>query len=121
MKTLRLFSLLIMATLLPACSMLAPPPTAPLPGEDPGPKPNAHAFVAAWANRNYGTRSAYWTPQQIIVGEPVAVAYNDPVQGRKVGWMIEIGPENRDLSNCIGFPSSRMIVNRGRVIWMESR
>jgi hypothetical protein len=121
MKTLRLLILLLVATLVPACSMLAPPPGPPLPGEDPGPKPNAHPFVAAWANHNYGSPGAYWTPQQIIVGEPVAVAYDDPVQGRKVGWMIEIGPENRALSNCIGFPTSRMIVNRGRVIWMESR
>jgi hypothetical protein len=117
-----LLTLLLLTALLPCCTLLEAPPSAPLPGEDVGPKPDAHAFVARWANENYASSwGPKWTPQELILADPVPVAYNEPLMGRKVGWLIEIGPENRALVNCIGFPTTQLIVNRDRVVSMVSR
>jgi len=117
MKTTRCILLLLITCAFSGClSMLAEPPSQPTAAEDVGPKPtNIEWIVANWGNRNYPARHAY-TAEEFSIPDPKPIVYNEPLLGRKVGWQVMIGPENRRLANDIGYAYTRLIIHGDRII-----
>ena len=126
MKNLRLLSLLLMAALLPGCAALVrTTPTTPLAADDCGPKPrHAGASIAAWANDHFRfLGSTPFTPEEFTFTEPVKVSLKMPLLlplGRKVGWLVLLGPENHRLTLATELPYTEMVLYHDQVIFTGS-
>ena len=115
MKTARCLLLLLITCVFSGClSMLEGPPSRPTAADDVGPKPtNVDWIVANWATRTTGSR---YTAEELSIPDPKPIVYNEPLLGRKVGWQVMIGPENRRLATEIGYSYTRLIIHGDRII-----
>ncbi|MEP6668880.1 MAG: hypothetical protein ABJF10_07000 [Chthoniobacter sp.] len=123
MKSLRANYLwiLIGSALLAACATVSD--TTPLlVTDDCGPKPtNTGEIVAAWFNAHYRyTPPNPVRPEEFSITEPKKVAISDFMMGRKVGWQIILGPENKMVKNFSDQKYTRLIINRGHIVSVTS-
>ena len=110
-----------MVALLAACGTVSD--TTPLlAGDDCGPKPtNSREIVAAWFNAHYRyTPPNPVRPDEFSISEPTRVATSDFMMGRKVGWQIILGPENKMVKNFTDLNYTRLIINYGRIVSVTS-
>jgi len=117
------FGLFVIAvsSLLPACVTVSD--TTPLLAtDDCGPKPtNPGEIVAAWFNAHYRyTPPNPVRPEEFSISEPTKVAIYDFMLGRKVGWQVILGPENKIVKNFTDLNYTRLIINHGRIVSVTS-
>ena len=122
MKRLLLFSLLLVACafLFPACTTSDTTPL--LATDDCGPRPdNYKEIVAAWFNAHYRyVPPNPIRPEEFSTTEPTKVATVDIMLGRKVGWQVILGPENKNVTNFTDLNYTRLIINHGRIVSVTS-
>jgi len=90
--------------------------------DDCGPKPSDYkAIAAAWFNTHYHyVPPNPIRPEELSVPEPTKVAALDDMVGRKVGWQVILGPENKNVTNFTDSKYTRLIINRGRIVSVSS-
>ena len=110
----------ILCMLLPACTTSDVTPL--LASDDCGPKPADYkAIAAAWLNTHYHyVPPNPIRPEELSVPEPVKAATLDEMLGRKAGWQVVLGPENKAVTNFTDSKYTRLIINRGRIVCVTS-
>ena len=90
--------------------------------DDCGPQPkDCKAIAAVWFNAHYHyVPPNPIRPEELAVAEPTRVATIDVMLGRKVGWQVILGPENKMVTNFTDAKYTRLIINRGRVVSVSS-
>ncbi|MDR3404021.1 MAG: hypothetical protein P4L99_16105 [Chthoniobacter sp.] len=113
--------ILIVSSLLAGC-VTTSDTTPLLPSDDCGPKPtNPGEIVAAWFNAHYRyTPPNPVKPEEFSFSEPTKVATADFMMGRKVGWQIILGPENKMVTNFTDLNYTRLIINHGQIVSVTS-
>ena len=112
--------IIVLAWLLAACATSDVTPL--LASDDCGPKPeNPKAIAAAWINAHCRyTPPNPIKPEELSAAEPTKVATIDVMHGRKVGWQIILGPENKAVRDYTDAKYTRMIINQDRIISVTS-
>jgi hypothetical protein len=121
---LRLTLALLLLGAFPGCiSMMEGPPSIPTAAENVGPKPrDPGAIIARWANAHYGfIPAAPFTPDEFVFADPKPISYLEIPFGRKVGWQVISGPENKRLQDQIELPYTRFIIHDGHIISIVSQ
>ncbi len=87
-----------------------------------GPRPQDPGKIAAdWFNSHYSyTPPTPIRPDQLSITAPTKVATRDFLIGRKVGWQIILGPENKLLTNFTELNYTRLIINRDSIVSVTS-
>ncbi len=118
---MRYLLVLVFGALLAGCVTLNDT-TALRPTDDCGPKPTNYREIAArWFNANYSfTPPTPVQPEEFSATEPTKVAASDVLLGRKVGWQIILGPENKIVTNFTNLNYTRLIINRGQIVSVTS-
>lgn len=114
------FFIVTLVALLSACATSDLTPL--LASDDCGPKPQDYkAIAAAWLNMHYHyVPPNPIRPEELSVPEPTKVATIDDMMGRKAGWQVILGPENKNVTNFTEASYTRLIINRGRVVCVTS-
>jgi hypothetical protein len=111
-----------MIVALPNCQMMIPP-AKPSATEDVGPKPvNAAAIIAHWANQRYKfIPSNPFTPGEMALSGPVPISYFEIPFGKKVGWQVISGPDNKRLQNEMELNYTQFVIHNGAIISVVSQ
>jgi hypothetical protein len=111
---------LALSALLSACASSDVTPL--LATDDCGPKPpNPGKIAADWFNSHYSyTPPTPIRPDELSITAPAKVATKDFLLGRKVGWQIILGPENKLLTNFTELNYTRLIINRDWIVSVTS-
>ena len=107
---------------LPNCQMMIPV-SKPSATDDVGPKPvNAAAIIAHWGNSRYKfIPNNPFTPEEMVLSEPVPISYFEIPFGKKVGWQVISGPENKRLQYEMELNYTQFIIHDGAVISVTSQ
>jgi len=120
MKLPRYLFMILLASLSPACTTSDLTPV--LATDDCGPKPQHYKEIAAeWFNVHYRyVPPNPIRPEELSVSPPVQVASVDVMLGRKVGWQVILGPENKMVRDFTDSNYTRLIINHDRIVSVTS-
>ena len=94
------------------------PPSKPTATDDVGPKPtNAAAIIAHYGNSHYQfVPNDPFTPEEMVLSEPAPISYFEIPFGKKVGWQVISGPDNKRLQYEMELNYTQFTIHNGQII-----